>query len=80
MDSNSITGKRQFLLPMSSNQSHGDTSSSARPSISDKGPLALFDLYLKILSDSYIAFFQERFAHDPTLTRTQPPLISVLCL
>lgn len=51
---------------MSSNQGHCETPPSARPPMSappDQGPLALFDLYLRILSDSYLAFLQERFAH-----------------
>ncbi|KAF9786030.1 RhoGAP-domain-containing protein [Thelephora terrestris] len=48
---------------MSSNQGHADSTPSARPSMStpsDQGPLALFDLYLRILSDSYLTFLQER--------------------
>lgn len=55
---------------MSSNQGHGENPPSARPSMSappDQGPLALFDLYLRILSDSYLAFLQERFAHHSSL-------------
>ncbi|KAF9650726.1 hypothetical protein BDM02DRAFT_3164672 [Thelephora ganbajun] len=48
---------------MSSNTGHGESPPSARPSMSappDQGPLALFDLYLRILSDSYLTFLQER--------------------
>ena len=50
---------------MSSSHGHGDSIPSARPPMStppDQGPLALFDLYLRILSDSYLTFLQERFA------------------
>jgi hypothetical protein len=65
---------------MSSNHGHGDSTPSARPSISDQGPLALFDLYLRILSDSYIAFLQERFVHDPALTLIRSLLTSFICL
>lgn len=56
--------------PMSSNQGHGESPPSARPSMSappDQGPLALFDLYLRILSDSYLTFLHERFVHGSPL-------------
>lgn len=61
---------QQLEPAMSSNQGHGESPPSARPSMSapsDQGPLALFDLYLRILSDSYLAFLQERFAHSSFL-------------
>ena len=56
--------------PMSSNQGQGESPPSARPSMSappDQGPLALFDLYLRILSDSYLTFLHERFVHGSPL-------------
>ena len=33
----------------------------------DQGPLALFDLYLRVLSDSYLTFLQERFVRNSSL-------------
>ena len=63
---------------MSSAHGHGESPPSTRPSIPappEQGPLALFDLYLRILSDSYLSFLQERFAHDhsPLILAYLPP-------
>ena len=55
---------------MSSSHGHGESPPSARPSMTappDQGPLALFDLYLRILSDSYLTFLHERFARPSSL-------------
>jgi hypothetical protein len=35
----------------------------SRPSTVESGPIPLFDAQLKILTESYLAFFQERSVH-----------------
>lgn len=42
--------------PISSRASTSD------PSIAAQGPIPFFDVQLRFLSDSYISFFQERYA------------------
>ncbi|KAF8640997.1 hypothetical protein AX17_000642 [Amanita inopinata Kibby_2008] len=53
--------------------------SSSRPSTSDapyyaNGPISLFDTHLRYLNDSYISFFQERYADLPFVTWNYQPI------